>query len=75
MSIDKDLRQAEGTYCIDMTYEKSPLIFIADNNVGDIWDCPIKSKPKAAKTVGVGFKFCVIRLLLEIMQITTWPKR
>ncbi|AIW02364.1 exodeoxyribonuclease [Escherichia phage vB_EcoM-VpaE1] len=57
MSIDKDLRQAEGTYCIDMTYEKSPLIFIADNNVGEIWDCPIKSTPKAKKTVGVGFKF------------------
>lgn len=57
MSIDKDLRQAEGTYCIDMTYEKSPLIFIADDNVGEIWDCPIKSSSKSKKTVGVGFKF------------------
>lgn len=58
MSIDKDLRQAEGTYCIDMTYEDKPLIFFTPKgNVGDIWNCPIKSNAKTKKTVGVGFKF------------------
>lgn len=58
MSIDKDLRQAEGTYCVDMTYDiKKPMIFIADNNVGDVWYCPVKSKGKSKKITGVGFKF------------------
>lgn len=59
MSLDKDLRQAEGTYCIDMAYPvKAPLIFIAETgDVGDIWYCPIKSKGKVKKVVGVGFKF------------------
>lgn len=58
MSIDKDLRQAEGCYCIDMTYGEKPLIFFTPKgDVGDIWYCPIKSNTKTKKTVGVGFKF------------------
>ena len=62
LSIDKDLRQAEGTYCMDMTYlktkTKAPMIFYSgDDGVGEIWHCPIKSKPKLKKLTGVGFKF------------------
>lgn len=56
LSLDKDLRQAENTYVIDMSYDP-PLITIADNNVGGVWECPLKSKPakKQWKFNGVGF--------------------
>ncbi|XAO54269.1 exonuclease [Yersinia phage vB_YenM_P778] len=58
MSLDKDLRQAENTYVIDRSYEP-PMILIADNNAGGVWECPIKSKPakKEYKYTGVGAKW------------------
>lgn len=58
LSLDKDLRQAENTYVIDMSYDP-PLIMIADGNVGGVWECPLKSKPskKQYKFNGVGFKW------------------
>lgn len=58
VSLDKDLRQAENTYVIDVSYDP-PLITIADGNVGGVWECPIKSKPskKQYKFNGVGFKW------------------
>lgn len=58
VSLDKDLRQAENTYVIDMSYDP-PLITIADNNVGGFWECPLKSEPakKKYKFNGVGFKW------------------
>lgn len=58
LSLDKDLRQAENTYVIDMSYEP-PMILIADGNVGGVWQCPIKSNlaKKQYKYTGVGFKW------------------
>lgn len=58
VSLDKDLRQAENTYVIDVSYDP-PLITIADGNVGGVWECPLKSdyKKKSFKFNGVGFKW------------------
>lgn len=62
VSLDKDLRQAENTYVIDMSYDP-PLITIADNNVGGVWECPIKSNPakKQFKFNGIGFKWLCLQ--------------
>lgn len=58
LSLDKDLRQAENTYVMDMSYDP-PLILIADNNVGGVWECHLKSDAakKKFKFCGVGFKW------------------
>ncbi len=62
VSLDKDLRQAENTYIIDMSYDP-PLITIADNNVGGVWECPLKSDPKKKKYKfnGCGFKWLCLQ--------------
>lgn len=61
MSLDKDLKTAEKTYVIDMSYDP-PLITIAHDGVGGLWVCPIKSKPKVEKVTGVGFKWLCLQI-------------
>ncbi|QFP93831.1 hypothetical protein [Pectobacterium phage Wc4-1] len=58
IALDKDLRIAEGTYIIDISYEPA-MITIARDGVGGLWVCPIKSKPakKLVKFNGCGFKW------------------
>lgn len=65
LSLDKDLRQLMGGYMLDMSYDKAPLIFnTVDNPLGDVWRCPIKSKPKQPpKYVGCGFKWLCYQAL------------
>lgn len=64
MSLDKDLRQLMGGFMMDMSYDKAPLIFnTVDDPVGDVWRCPIKSKPKTPKYVGCGFKWLCYQAL------------
>lgn len=59
VSLDKDLRQAEGTYILDMSYEPPLILFTEVGNVGGVWQCPLKSneKKRSYKYTGVGFKW------------------
>lgn len=61
MSIDKDLQQAEGTYMVNMKYDKDKRQFwIAHDKegVGDLWYCPIKKK-----YIGMGFKWLMLQAM------------
>lgn len=59
LSLDKDLRQAEGTYILDMSYTPPLILFTEKGTVGGVWECPVKSniQKRSYKYTGVGFKW------------------
>lgn len=59
LSIDKDLQQAEETFILNMKYErKDRSLWIAEDGLGKLWECPIKKK-----IVGVGFKWLMLQAM------------
>lgn len=58
LSKDKDLRQAENVYVIDMSYPADKLEAWKTTKLGDLWFCPIKKK-----YVGHGFMWLAFQAM------------